>query len=131
MGFYIWRYNTLDANYKTAKRKGDKIMTRKEIEFQCQLAYDAKLLELIGKNVGDKVKCSFFVHSGDRKHSYTSSIDGEGTIILDEKGYGILSDKEYQDSKEVRDYPMSLSNFRTHWEYETKKLRSSIKYIRL
>ena len=31
-------------------------MTRKEIEFQCQLAYDAKLLELIGKNVGDKVK---------------------------------------------------------------------------
>ena len=106
-------------------------MTREEIEFQCQLAYDAKLLELIGKNVGDKVKCSFFVHSGDRKHSYTSSIEGEGTIILDEKGYGILSDKEYQDSKEIRDYPMSHSNFRTHWEYETKKLRSSIKYIRL
>ena len=106
-------------------------MTREEIEFQCQLAYDAKLLELIGKNVGDKVKCSFFVHIGDRNHSYTSSIDGEGTIILDEKGYGILSDKEYQDSKEVRNYPMSRSNFRTHWEYETKKLRSSIKYIRL
>ena len=106
-------------------------MTREEIEFQCQLAYDAKLLELIVKNVGDKVECSFFVHSGYIKHSYTSSIDGEGTIILDEKGYGILSDKEYQDSKEVRDYPWSHSNFRTHWEYETKKLRSSIKYIKL
>ena len=104
-------------------------MTRKEIEFQCQLAYDAKLLELIGKNVGDKVECSFFVHKGDRKRSYMSSVDGEGTIILDEKGYGVLSDKEYQDSKEVRDYHMSISNFRTHWEYETKKLRSSIKYI--
>ena len=106
-------------------------MIRKEIEFQCQLAYDVKLLELIGKNVGDKVKCLFFVHSGDRKHSYMSSVDGEGTIILDEKGYGVLSDKEYQDSKEVRDYPWSHSNFRTHWVYETKKLRSSIKYIRL
>ena len=66
-------------------------MTREEIEFQCQLAYDAKLLELIGKNVGDKVKCSFSVSKGDRKHSYTSSIDGEGTIILDEKGYGVLN----------------------------------------
>ena len=106
-------------------------MIRKEIEFQCQLAYDAKLLELIGKNVGDKVKCSFLVHRGDRKHSYMYSIDGEGTIILDEKGYGVLSDKEYKDSKEVRDYPWSRSNFRSHWEYETKKLRSSIKYIRL
>ena len=106
-------------------------MTRKEIEFQCQLAYDAKFLELIGKNIGDKVKCSFFVHRGDRKHSYMSSVDGEGTIILDEKGYGVLSDKEYQDSKEVRNYPKSCSNFRSHWEYETKKLRSSIKYIRL
>lgn len=104
-------------------------MTIEEIEFQCQMAYDAKLLELIGKNVGDKVKCSFFVHSGDRKHSYTSLVDGEGTIILDEKGYGVLSDKEYQDSKEVRDYPWSRSNYRTHWEYETKRLRSSIKYI--
>ena len=106
-------------------------MTRKEIEFQCQLAYDAKLLELIGKNVGDKVVCSFFVHRGDRSHSYTSSIDGEGTIIIDEKGYGVLSDEEYQDSKEVRDYPASRTNFRSHWEYETKKLRSSIKYIRI
>ena len=106
-------------------------MTREEIELQCQLAYDAKLLELIGKNVGDKVVCSFFVHRGDRKHSYTSSVDGEGTIILDKKGYGVLSDKEYQDSKEMRDYPWSCSNFRSHWEYETKKLRSSIKYIRL
>lgn len=63
-------------------------MTREEVEFQCQLAYDVKFLELIGKNVGDKVKCSFFVHRGDRNHSYTSSVDGEGTIILDEKGYG-------------------------------------------
>ncbi len=105
-------------------------MTREEIEFQCQLAYDAKLLELIGKNVGDKVECSFFVHRGDSKHSYTSSIDGEGTIILDEKGYGVLSDKEYQGSKEVRDYPTSRTNFRSHWVYETKKLRSSIKYIK-
>ena len=106
-------------------------MTREEIEFQCQLAHDAKFLELIGKNLGDKVKCSFFVHRGDRKHSYLSSVDGEGTIILDEKGYGVLSDKEYQDSKEVRDYPWSSSNFRSHWEYFTKKLRSSVKYIRL
>ena len=106
-------------------------MTRDEIELQCQLGYDDTLLELIGKNVGDKVKCSFFVHRGDRKHSYMSSVDGEGTIILDEKGYGVLSDKEYQDSKEVRDYPWSHSNSRTHWVYETKKLRSSIKYIRL
>ena len=106
-------------------------MTREEIEFQCQLAYDAKFLELISKNVGDKVNCSFFVHRGDRSHSYTSSIDGEGTIIIDEKGYGVLSDEEYQDSKEVRDYPASRTNFRSHWEYETKKLRSSIKYIRL
>ena len=58
-------------------------MITKEIEFQCQLAYDAKLLELIGKNVGDKVKCLFFVSHGDRKHSYTYSVDGEGIIILD------------------------------------------------
>lgn len=106
-------------------------MTTKEIEFQCQLAYDAKWLELIGKKVGDKVKCSFSVSKGDRKHSYTSSIDGEGTIILDEKGYGVLSDNEYQYSEEVRDYPMSQSNYRTHWEYETKRLRSSIKNIKL
>ena len=106
-------------------------MITKEIEFQCQLAYDAKLLELIGKKVGDKVKCLFFVSHGNGKHSYTYSVDGEGTIILDEKGYGVLSDKEYQGSKEVRDYPMSQSNYRTHWEYETKRLRSSIKNIKL
>ena len=106
-------------------------MITKEIEFQCQLAYDAKLLELIGKNVGDKVECSFFVRHGDRKHSYTYSVDGEGTIILDEKGYGVLSDKEYQDAKEVRDYRWSCSNFRSHWEYETKRIRSSIKFIKL
>ena len=87
-------------------------MTREEIEFQCQLAYDAKLLELIGKNVGDKVKCSFFVHIGDRKHSYTSSVDGEGTIILDEKGYGVLSGKEYKDTKEAQNYTRTQPNSR-------------------
>ena len=106
-------------------------MITKEIEFQCQLAYDAKWLELIGKKVGDKVKCSFSVSKGDRKHSYTSSIDGEGTIILDEKGYGVLSDKEYQYSEEVPDNPKIRSYLRTHWEYKTKRIRSSIKYIRL
>ena len=106
-------------------------MTRKEIEFQCQLAHDAKFLELIGKNLGDKVMCSFFVHKGDGKHSYLYSVDGEGTIILDEKGYGVLSDKEYQGSKEVPNNPNSPTYLRTHWEYETKKLRSSVKYIKL
>lgn len=106
-------------------------MTKKEIEFECQMAYDAKFLELIGKNVGDKVKCLFFVHSGDSKHSYTSSVESEGTIILDEKGYGVLSDNEYWDSKEVRNKPWSPSDYRTHWEYETKRQRSSLNRIRL
>lgn len=104
-------------------------MKKKDIEFQCQLAYDAKFLELIGKSVGDKVKCLFSVHSGDSKHSYTSSVEGEGTIVLDEKGYGVLSDNEYKDSKDVRNKPWSCSDFSSHWEYEIKRQRTSLNRI--
>lgn len=105
------------------------MMTKKEIELQCELAYQQKFLELIGKKIGDRVKCVFFTNSGDSKHSYTSPINGDGTIIKDEKGYAVLSDKEYSTSKEVRNKPGSPSDFRTHWEYSMAKCRSRLSNI--
>lgn len=104
-------------------------MTKKEIELQCELAYQEKFLELIGKKVGDKVKCVFFKNSGDRKHSYLSSFEGDGTIIKDEKGYAVLSDTESCVSKEVPNKPWSPSDFRTHWEYSMAKCRSKLNNI--
>lgn len=104
-------------------------MTKKEIELQCELAYQQKFLELIGKKVGDKVKCVFFYNSGDSKHSYTSSIEGDGIIIKDEKGYAVLSDMEYRVSKSVRNKPWSPSDFSTHWVFSMAKCRSELNYI--
>lgn len=104
-------------------------MTNKEIELKCELAYQEKFLDLIGKNVGDRVKCTFFIHTGNRKNSYMSSRDGYGTIIRDENGYAVLSDEEYSTSKEVRNKPWSVSDFSSHWEYGMAKCRSKLNYI--
>lgn len=104
-------------------------MTKAEIEFQCELAYGEKFLELIGKKVGDKVKCRFFYSSGTAKQSYTESTVDTGTIILDEKGYAVISDNEYLHSMEVRKKPWNVSDFSTYWKYESRHSRSELKYI--
>lgn len=106
-------------------------MTKKEIEFKCELAYQEKFLELTGKKVGDRVKCSFTYHHGDSKRSYMSSIEGYGTIVCDEKGYAVLSDEEYTTSKEVRNKPWNVSDFSCHWEYGRAKCRTKLNFILL
>lgn len=105
------------------------MLLKKEITFECQKAWDEKFLELTGLKVGDKVSCNFSFQTGNRSSSYTSVEISTGTIILDEKGYGVLSDKKYSQSKEVRDMPNHPMNHKTHWVFETTQVREPLSYI--
>lgn len=104
-------------------------MTKKEIELQCEIAYQEKFLELTGLKVGDKVECYFTVEDGTHKQSYLSSVKGVGTIIRDDNGYAVLSDNEYSHSKSVRNKPWSCCDFSTHWEYIFKQRRMELNSI--
>lgn len=103
-------------------------MTKKEIELQCEIAYQKKFLELTGLKIGDKVRCRFTTHHGDSKHSYMSSVEGDGEIVETDKGIFIRSFEKYPKAHEEKRYPYRL-NSPTYWAYSNEEQLSKLDYI--
>lgn len=99
----------------------------KDILFQCEKAYQEKMLELLSLKVGDCVDCYFSCHTGNSKRSYSTNIVGKGVIVKTEKGIFVKSINKYPQSHEKRRYPMRPSP--TYWHFENEYVLSKLDNI--
>ena len=99
----------------------------KDIILQCDLAWQEKLLELIGCKIGDTVNCTFSVFTGNAKQCFQSSKNGKGIIVKTEKGILVKSLEKYPRAREVRRYPMRPRP--TYWHFEDEYAFSKLDSI--
>lgn len=102
-------------------------MTKKEIELQCDIAWQEKYLELTGHKIGDEVVCSFTAHHGNAKQSYSYSVEGKGVIVMTEKGIFVRSNEEYPVAHSEKRRPFDRNSY---WVYNREIVYSSVRYIR-
>jgi hypothetical protein len=106
-------------------------MTKKEIELQCNIAYQEKFLELTGHKVGDEVDCSFFPSHGNAKQCFISSVDGRGIIVRTDKGIFVQSIQKYKKAYDTKMYPNRPLNNKRYYRYVDEQLLSDVKYIKI
>ena len=94
-------------------------MSKKEIELQCDIAWQEKFLELTGHKIGDEVTCSFTSYNGNRDHAYSFSVIGKGTIVRTEKGVFVKSNDKVKKAHEehVRGRKSTILVYREEYDY--------------
>ena len=101
-------------------------MTKKEIEIQCDIAWQEKYLELTGHKIGDEVLCYFSAHHGNAKQSYSYLVEGKGTIVKTEKGILVESHEKYKVAHSEKRRPFDKNSY---WVYRDEIVYSKVSSI--